>query len=111
MPTLLGDWRDGLLAWGIIAAVLILPWVFLIGHDSRGGFVSHGHISFPRMLRSRLAWAMAVFFALQSMQAYAAMGWLPAILIDLGNTEAMAGVVLGIAAFMGIRSACCSPAS
>ncbi|MFD2349908.1 MFS transporter [Nonomuraea ferruginea] len=49
-----------------------------------------------RMARSRLAWAIAVYFGTQSMIAYIMFGWLATILTDGGYTVSQAGVILGV---------------
>lgn len=106
----LGSWSAALTVWGAVGAATVIPWILLAGRDTRAVSTGPGtHIAFARVLRSRLAWAMAVFFALQSMQAYVGLGWLPTILIDLGNSEAMAGIVIGIAASLGIPIALSLP--
>ncbi|CAN5359450.1 MFS transporter [soil metagenome] len=102
LADLLGDWRNALLFWGILAAVTLVPWLFMMKSDSHHDFASHGQISFKRMAHSRLAWSMAVFFSLQSAQAYVGLGWLAAILIDAGNSESTAGIALGISAATGV---------
>lgn len=106
----LGHWSSALTVWGAVAAATAIPWILLSGRDTRAVVdPTSSPIPFTRVLRSRLAWAMAVFFALQSMQAYVGMGWLPTILIDLGNSATMAGIVMGIAAVMGMPIALALP--
>lgn len=110
MTSWLGGWSAALTVWGAVAAAAIVPWILLAGRDTRRVAAAPGsHIPFRAVLRSRLAWAMAVFFALQSMQAYVGMGWMPTILIDLGVSENMAGLVIGLAAFMGVPIALALP--
>ncbi|CAN5359524.1 MFS transporter [soil metagenome] len=99
---LFGDWRYALLFWGILAALTAIPWIFMLKSDSHHDFSAHGHVAFRRIVRSRVAWAMALFFAVQSMQGYVGLGWLAAILIDGGNSEAIAGLALGLMGFVSI---------
>ncbi len=47
------------------------------------------------------AWGLTVFFGLQSLEAYTAMGWLPAILQDAGLSPTRAGVMLAITMAIG----------
>lgn len=55
-----------------------------------------------RMLRSPTAWAIGVTFGSASLGAYACIAWLPQLLVDhAGVTEADAGALLALYAFMG----------
>lgn len=55
-----------------------------------------------RMLRSPTAWALAVVFGSSSLAAYASFAWLPQLLVDhAGASEAAAGAMLALYAFMG----------
>lgn len=55
----------------------------------------------PAVHRQLKAWALAVFFGLQSIEAYTALGWLPAILQDAGLDAQRAGFYLAVAMFLG----------
>ncbi len=46
--------------------------------------------------RTRLGWTMAVFFGLQSLQAYAVFGWFPSLYRSAGFSPTEAGVMLGV---------------
>jgi MFS transporter, CP family, cyanate transporter len=46
--------------------------------------------------RTRLGWAMAVFFGLQSMHAYAIFGWFAQVYRDAGFSATTAGLLLGV---------------
>ena len=52
--------------------------------------------------RTRLGWMMAVFFGMQSAQAYGQFGWLPSIYQSAGFTPIQAGNFLAIVAGIGI---------
>jgi len=108
-----GGWRVGLGVWAATAAVAALPWVLLLRRDVRerdddaaraGVRVRQG------LLRSPLAWAMALFFGLQSAQAYAQFGWLPAIYSDAGLSPAAAGLMLTVATAVGVPAPLVLPA-
>lgn len=96
-----GSWRWGLMAWGVVAAVAALPWLGLIGHD-RALNVDETPISLGQIARTRLGWAMAVAFGLQSTQAYIIFGWLPEVYRDAGFSAGVAGVLLGVATGISI---------
>jgi CP family cyanate transporter-like MFS transporter len=55
-----------------------------------------------RLLRIPHAWSMAVFFGIQSLQAYVVFGWVPAVLTAAGMSQDAAGALLAIATAMGI---------
>jgi MFS transporter, CP family, cyanate transporter len=52
--------------------------------------------------RTRLGWAMAVLFGLQSIQAYAVYGWFATLWRDSGYSASTAGFLVGIVAAMSI---------
>lgn len=56
----------------------------------------------PRLRRSTLAWSLAFYFGLQSLQAYAAFGWLPQIYRDAGLDPTSAGLLVAVLPLMGI---------
>lgn len=95
----LGDWRDGLAVWAFTAAVAAVPWLGLVRHDrphadpDRAG---HAPISLRAVARTRIGVLMALFFGLQSMQAYSIFGWFAAIFRDSGFSPAEAGALLGV---------------
>ncbi len=77
--------------------VAAAPWLALLRHDVRPESDRSKSISSRQTARAPLAWAMAVFFGTQSMQAYAVFGWLPQIYRDAGFSAQTAGLFLGIA--------------
>jgi CP family cyanate transporter-like MFS transporter len=91
-----GGWRAGLAIWAGTAVLAALPWLGLVSHDSRPVPASHGQITARRLLRSGLAWSMAIFFGCQSLQAYVVFGWLPQIFRDAGFSANEAGLLLGL---------------
>jgi len=91
-----GDgWRSGLLVWSFTAAIAALPWLALIGHDRRPEEVE-GRIGLTDVARTRLGWLMALFFGLQSLQAYAVFGWFAEVYRDAGFSARDAGLLLGV---------------
>nr|WP_190176041.1 MFS transporter [Streptomyces naganishii] len=55
-----------------------------------------------RITRSRTAWALAVFFGLQSTAAYITMGWMAQIFRDAGVPAGTAGLLLAVTMVMGV---------
>ena len=62
------------------------------------------------LVRSRLAWAMVIFFGTQSAQAYAQFGWLPTIYADAGLSEGSAALMLTVVALVGVPAPLMLPA-
>lgn len=104
-----GGWRWGLGLWGVAAAVAVLPWLALLRHDVRTADDADG-ISPRQLLRSPLAWSMAIFFGAQSAQAYAQFGWLPTIYEDAGLSQQSAAYMLTIATLVGVPAPLVLPA-
>jgi CP family cyanate transporter-like MFS transporter len=117
-----GSWHSGLAVWAVPAAAAVLPWLPLVrarGAEpagpaspsaSRSGSASAGRAG-PgvrpggdglRITRSRTAWALAVFFGLQSTAAYITMGWTAQIFRDAGVSAGTAGLLLAVTMVMGV---------
>lgn len=93
----LGGWRYGLGVWAAVAIVAAVPWVFLAAHDRNLERVART-VSFRDVARTRLGLAMALFFGLQSLQAYAIFGWFAQLWRDSGYSATVAGVLAGVLA-------------
>ena len=94
-------WRWGLFAWALTALVAALPWVALIRHD-RSPEEQVRAIGLADVARTRLGWAMACFFGMQSLQAYSIFGWFAQIYRDAGFSASTAGLLLGVITAMSI---------
>jgi CP family cyanate transporter-like MFS transporter len=91
----LGSWRWGLGSWALVAAVAALPWLLLVRHDSTPR-AQQRSIPLREVARTRLGWAMAMLFGLQSAQAYTIFGWFAQVYRDAGFSAATAGLLLGV---------------
>lgn len=96
-----GGWRVGLGVWAVVALVSAVPWLGLVAHDRRVGPRPTG-IALASVARTRLGLAMAVFFGLQSMQAYSIFGWFAQLWRDSGFSPAEAGALVGLVAAVSI---------
>lgn len=96
-----GSWRWGLAVWAALAAVAALPWLLLLRHDSTPAKATR-RITLALVARTRLGWAMALLFGLQSAQAYTLFGWFAQIFRDAGVSAQTAGVLLGVLTGVGI---------
>ncbi|GAB3251947.1 CynX/NimT family MFS transporter [Nocardioides dilutus] len=107
-----GSWRAGLAAWAVLAVVAVLPWVRLASHDTPDPEAvpsPNRAVRFRDVARTRLGLAMAAFFGLQSLQAYAVFGWFATLWRDAGFSAAQAGGLVGIVAATSIPLSAWAP--
>ncbi|GIH70193.1 hypothetical protein Mth01_24460 [Sphaerimonospora thailandensis] len=103
-----GSWHVALGAWAVLAVVAAIPWLALWrGEPQRRNTAAVRTAPAElggrgRMLRSRLAWAVAGYFGSQSMIAYIMFGWLPLLLRAGGYSSGQAGLVLAVFTGLGI---------
>lgn len=98
---LAGSWRLGLGFWALLSALAVLPWLPTLRHDRPDPSVSRG-LSARRLVRSRTAWALAIFFAFQSFQAYIMFGWFARFLVGHGVPAGTAGWMVALLAAVSI---------
>jgi CP family cyanate transporter-like MFS transporter len=102
-------WRFGLVAWALTALLAALPWLGLLRHDTRPEEAPH-QWRLADVARTRLGWAMAVLFGLQSFQAYSIFGWFAQLYRDAGFSAGTAGLLLGALTGMSIPLSLVIPA-
>jgi CP family cyanate transporter-like MFS transporter len=102
-------WHVSVGMWALVTVLAILPWLrILVSHrpahpDSDVEVETAQPAMAGRVWRSPLAWAMAVLFAVSSLNAYAMFAWLPQILHDVAGVPPLdAGALLSVYAGMGI---------
>ncbi|MFW9176752.1 MFS transporter [Corynebacterium amycolatum] len=96
-------WRWAIAAWAITALVQLVVWVPLrarIGFDYPKAPVSSS--ANTPIWKSPTAIALAVFFGVQSMNAYVLMGWMPKMLIDAGISVSVATAASMLVQGLGI---------
>ena len=106
----LGGWRAAFVAWVIAATAALLCWLPLLGQREPVRSHELARVTLGQIARTRLGWALAVFFGIQSSQAYSIFGWLPSVYRSAGLDEVQAGLMLGIATGVGIIPAFLIPA-
>ncbi|MEU4333308.1 MFS transporter [Micromonospora lupini] len=109
-----GSWRAGLGVWAVLAAVAVLPWVPLALRTRAGArrATPTAAVAAPtrvRPARTRLGWAMAVYFGAQSLSGYAIMGWLAQLFRDAGYRPESAGLLLAGVTALGVPIALLMP--
>jgi MFS transporter, CP family, cyanate transporter len=120
-----GDWRLALWVWAAPAALTIPCWLPFLrdrarppaGSGARSERVVHPVHPMPtdgpspwRLIHSRTAWAMAIFFGVQVSVIFCAMGFLAQIFRDAGVSAAVAGLLLAVAMAIGIPVSLVLPA-
>ncbi len=109
----LGGWQDGLMVWALTAAVALVPWVALFSEDRSTNLdeeMPPSPIGLGEVARTRLGWLMAVFFGLQSLQAFSIFGWFADIYRDAGFSSGTAGLLLGVITAVSIPTSFVVPA-
>ncbi|MCM0676506.1 MFS transporter [Micromonospora phytophila] len=109
-----GSWRAGLGVWAALAAVAVLPWVPLaLRARAAARRATPTAAVTPRIRirpgRTRLGWAMAVYFGAQSLSGYAIMGWLAQLFRDAGHRPETAGLLLAGVTALGVPIALIMP--
>lgn len=97
--TFAGSWRAALASWGI----LLIPTLVCVIAFARLAAAQQG---VGRMeawpWRSRSAWWVTAFMALQSLNYFGISTWLPSILVDSGISERRSGWLLALANLAGL---------
>jgi CP family cyanate transporter-like MFS transporter len=96
-----GGWRPALASWALLAAIALVAWFFAARGTGRKAPVEMADRG-RSLLRSPLAWMVTLFFGLQALYAYAAMGWFPQVLMDAGVSRADAGLLFGLVVVIAV---------
>lgn len=88
-------WRWGLGSWTVVAALAVLPWLVLARHDRRVA-PAGPTVRFLAVARTGVGASLAVYFGLQSLQAYAIFGWFAQLWRDAGFSPTEAGLLVGL---------------
>ncbi|MEU8813648.1 MFS transporter [Actinoplanes sp. NPDC048796] len=95
------DWRLGLACWAAVAVLAVPAWLPLARQPfTRAPEVPKAEA--VRVSRHPVAWALAVYFGMQSTSAYVIIGWLPQIYRDAGISAERAGVYFAVTSFLGV---------
>lgn len=103
------DWRLGLGAWAVPAAFGAVLWLPLARRDRP--LTAAEHPPRPAVHRSRTAWALALFFGSQSMQAYISFGWFALYFREeAGSSPTEAGLLVAVIAAVAVPVSAVVPA-
>ena len=97
-------WRAALAVWAVPSLLAAVTWgpLALRGRRDAGTAEAVTRREAGSLLRSPLAWAVAVFLGVVSLMFYVLVAWLPQILQARGFTEAEAGAAVSIMLATGI---------
>jgi len=97
-------WQLSLAIWALPTLLaLVLSFSLLSGDQSVSSSENEDHAGDTTLiLRSHLAWAIIVFFGVQSLGFYALLAWLPSIAIDGGMNPTEAGALLSLMTIVGV---------
>ncbi len=112
MAEALGGWRAAFTAGASIAVAALITWLplwFTVRRRPQHSKQNAAH-TMAAVARTKLGWAMALFFGIQSAQAYSIFGWLPSVYRSAGLSSVDAGYMLGLATGIGIIPALLIPA-
>nr|WP_246376400.1 MFS transporter [Conyzicola lurida] len=116
-------WRYSLAIWAAVAGTALVPWLLLLTRHRRDTAAAllgepdpSDVVETPdaalegRLVRSPMAVAIAVTFAVSTINAYASFAWLPQILVDLVHvTPAAAGTLLAVYSIAGFPGSIVAP--
>ncbi|GAA1535891.1 CynX/NimT family MFS transporter [Brevibacterium picturae] len=109
------NWRVGLGIWALVPACALITWIILklarsVPDLDRPEQDTH-EAAPPRrhIFTSAKARYMAMFFGLQSVNAYVQFGWLPQIYRDAGLDPVLAGLMLTVVTLGGIPGGFLAP--
>ena len=100
-----GSWRTSLASWGLFALAALLVWAPQLRRVHR---IAPGERRVS-LWRNRMAWAITIFMAAQSLIFYTFAAWLPEYLVDRGLSPAAAGAVLALGQGAGLVMALVVP--
>jgi CP family cyanate transporter-like MFS transporter len=105
-----GAWRPGLGIWAAPAAIALLVWAPQLRRRQPHPVVPGEPLAGARaLLRDPVAWAVTLFFALQSAGFYATLAWLPSVFHSHGMSTTRSGLLLSLSLVVGLIPALTVP--
>jgi CP family cyanate transporter-like MFS transporter len=89
-----GGWQSSLAVWAVFAALSLLCWLPEVRKAAAPAEEEKPNSGTKPLLRSPLAWQIAVFMGLHSLFYYVLIAWIPAYLDDQGVPPAESGLCL-----------------
>ncbi|WP_306014178.1 MULTISPECIES: CynX/NimT family MFS transporter [unclassified Allomuricauda] len=95
-------WQGSLAVWAVCAFLAVLLWLPQVTRLKRTPPSNNRPTGPKTLLRSKLAWQVALFMGLQSLTFYVILAWLPSIIQDRGHGANYAGWMLSLSQATGI---------
>lgn len=102
-------WRPALAMWGLLVIIAAVCWAPQLRTETRDTPAAGGTHAVRGLWRDALAWQVALFMGLQSLNYYALTAWLPTIFNDHGMSTGSAGWMLSFSSICGIVAALAGP--
>ena len=102
-------WRGSLLVWALLSLLAIFVWMPQVGRLPKSSSARSFTEAMKKLVKSTLAWKVALFMGLQSMVFYIVLAWLPVILQSRGYNAAFSGWMLSLSQATGIIGSICIP--
>ncbi len=98
-----GSWRLAIGSWAVLGVVAAGVWLIVPAPRTAVALPdATADTGWGSVVRSPVAWVLALFFAVQSAGAYVLMGWLAAVFQDAGIGHAAAGGYVAVWSAMGV---------
>lgn len=114
----LHGWRFSTGIWAVLSTLAAIPWLILLRLANRtvahsGTSLANDRPSTPANLvkpwRSSIGWGTALIFAGCSSNTFAALAWLPVVLVDRGMGQEAAGSMLALYSILALPVALTVP--
>ncbi|WP_051471884.1 CynX/NimT family MFS transporter [Patulibacter minatonensis] len=101
------SWRGALALWAVAALATAALWLPRALGAAPAPVAASAHAR--GVWRSRVAWAVALFMGLQSLEFYAMSAWLPTLLQDDGTSASTAGLLVALMSVASIGASLVVP--
>ncbi|WMJ69256.1 MFS transporter [Stenotrophomonas sp. 24(2023)] len=89
-------WPAALASFIVLPLVALAAWLPQLRQPAATAPTAAASTPEPRLWRSPLAWQVTLFLGLNSLLSYIAIGWLPAMLVEAGHSQAQTGSLHGV---------------
>jgi len=110
LADLLGSWQRSLAVWAVLALVGLVAWLPVVRAVNDRDDPDERAAIGPLPWRSRTAWVLAAFLALQSAGFYSQLAWISPSYDDRGWSARDAGLLLALFSIVQLVSALGAPA-
>lgn len=90
-----GGWRLGIGMWAVLALMAAIPWLPMASREVKPSRTGVHRLPLRTIARVPKGWALALFFGIQSLNAYFSFGWYPTLLRDQGLSQQYAAAQVG----------------